>query len=287
MAESAYDRRMSDAGKRADAVAAYYDSDSADAFYHQVWGGEDIHIGLHADDDDRDIVAAGVKIVERMASALGDALNAETQLIDLGAGYGGSARRLVGMTGCSATCLNLSAVQNARNRKLNAQAGLEDRIDVIEGDFAAVPAPDGAFDVVWSQDAFLHAADQTAVLAEAYRLARPGGRLIFTDPMQRADGADPALSAVYARLDLDRLMSPEGYIAAGRALGFVDGAFDDLSPHLGRHYAAVRAAFGDRREAGAVDAGFADKMIVGLDAWVAASRSGRLAWGVVTMSKPA
>jgi sarcosine/dimethylglycine N-methyltransferase len=24
----------------------YYNSDDADAFYHNVWGGEDIHIGL-------------------------------------------------------------------------------------------------------------------------------------------------------------------------------------------------------------------------------------------------
>ena len=33
----------------ADSVAAtYYDSQDADQFYEQVWGGEDIHIGLYA-----------------------------------------------------------------------------------------------------------------------------------------------------------------------------------------------------------------------------------------------
>jgi len=277
---------MTSRSAQADAVAAYYDSDSADSFYAQIWGGEDIHIGLHRDDDDRDIVAAGVRIVERMAAALGEALGPEAGVIDLGAGYGGSARRLVRMTGCAATCLNLSAVQNARNRKLNAEAGLGDRIDVVEGDFAAVPAADASFDVVWSQDAFLHAADQAVVLAEAFRLVRPGGRLIFTDPMQRGSGPDPALAAVYARLDLEQLMTPDGYLAIGREHGFVDGAFDDLSPHLGRHYAAVRAALAERSAAGAVDAAFADKMIAGLDAWVAASRAGRLAWGVLTMRRP-
>lgn len=277
---------MSAPGDHTRSVAAYYDSDSADSFYAQIWGGEDIHIGLHADDDDHDVVAAGVRIVERMAAMLADMLGPTTRVIDLGAGYGGSARRLVRTTGCAATCLNLSAVQNERNRRLNTEAGLADRSDVIEGDFAAVPAPDAAFDIVWSQDAFLHAADQTVVLAEAFRLLRPGGRLIFTDPMQRADRADPALAAVYARLDLERLMTPDGYMAAGQAAGFIDAAFDDLSPHLGRHYAAVRAALAERRTAGAIDAAFADKMIVGLDAWVAASRAGRLAWGVLTMRKP-
>ena len=40
-------------GCAADSVAAtYYDSQDADQFYEQVWGGEDIHIGLYATPDE-------------------------------------------------------------------------------------------------------------------------------------------------------------------------------------------------------------------------------------------
>ena len=40
-------------GSAADSVAAtYYDSQDADQFYEQVWGGEDIHIGLYATPDE-------------------------------------------------------------------------------------------------------------------------------------------------------------------------------------------------------------------------------------------
>ncbi|MEM6490985.1 MAG: methyltransferase domain-containing protein [Pseudomonadota bacterium] len=270
-----------------DAVAAYYDSASADAFYARIWGGEDIHIGLHDDDADHDIAAAGARMVDFMADRLGDALHAQSRIIDLGAGYGGSARRLARRFGCAVTCVNLSAVQNARNERLNAEAGLAERITVVEGDFAQVPQPDGAFDVVWSQDAFLHAADQAAVIREAFRLLAPGGRLIFTDPMQRSAGADPGLAGVYARLNLTSLRTPDDYGAMADAIGFADADFEDLTPHHGRHYAAVRAILSAKRDdMPEVDAAFADRMLIGLDEWVAASNAGKLAWGVLTMRKP-
>jgi len=184
------------------------------------------------------------------------------------------------------TWLNLSAVQNERNRALNAAAGLNDRISVLEGDFTAAPAAEGAFDVVWSQDAFLHAADPAAVLREAFRLLGPGGRLIFTDPMQRAPGADPALTAVYARLSLKTLQTPQSYLDAAAEIGFADTAFEDLTPHHGRHYAAVRRALAARRD-DAIGAAFVDRMLAGLDEWVNATAAGRLAWGVFTMRKAA
>ena len=46
----------------------YYDSGDADKFYFDVWGGEDIHIGLYDGTDD--IKEASRRTVERMASKL-------------------------------------------------------------------------------------------------------------------------------------------------------------------------------------------------------------------------
>ena len=38
------------------------------------------------------------------------------------------------------------------------------RIEVVHGSFEDIPASDGAFDVVWSQDAILHSGDRTRAL---------------------------------------------------------------------------------------------------------------------------
>jgi len=59
-------KQMNDAIDHTKAVADYYDSADANAFYAEIWGGEDIHIGLYADDADDDIAGA-----DRIVSAGG------------------------------------------------------------------------------------------------------------------------------------------------------------------------------------------------------------------------
>src|SRR5690606_19893484 len=119
---------------------AYYDSSEADAFYKTIWGGEDIHIGLYRTDDEP-FANASRRPVQRKADRLVD-VGDDSRVLDLGAGYGGSARYLAERFGCHVTCLNLSETQNALNRQLTAQAGLSDRVRVVHGDFENVPEPD-------------------------------------------------------------------------------------------------------------------------------------------------
>ncbi len=70
----------------------YYNSEDADNFYFHIWGGEDIHIGLY-EHEDEEIATASRRTVEYMARQV-PGLNAESRVLDLGAGYGGAARYL-------------------------------------------------------------------------------------------------------------------------------------------------------------------------------------------------
>ena len=277
------------ATERADArdvAETYYDSDDADAFYSTVWGGEDLHVGLH--EDGRDIRQASDATVDLMAEML-PGLDETTRLLDLGAGYGGSMRRLAQRYGCAACCLNISETQNDANRARTRAARLSDRIAVIHASFDDIPLRDASQDAVWSQDAFLHAPDRAKVLAEAWRVLRPGGHLIFTDPMQ-ADDADPeALRPVYDRLQLDSLGSFRFYRETAERLGFELVEQRDMSERIGAHYARIRAEMLARRDAltaqGASEA-YLDRMAEGLSHWVYAAEAGRLAWGVQLFRKP-
>src|SRR5690606_11735343 len=94
----------------------YYDSNDADSFYAEIWGGEDIHIGLY-DPPTRSVRAASQATVDKLADTLRN-VSTETRVLDIGAGYGGTARSLARRFGCHVTCLNLSETQNARNRRL-------------------------------------------------------------------------------------------------------------------------------------------------------------------------
>ncbi|HZL92030.1 MAG TPA: methyltransferase domain-containing protein, partial [Vicinamibacterales bacterium] len=167
----------------------YYNSDDADRFYHDIWGGEDIHIGLYTGTND-DIRTASERTVAAMADSLGDRLTGASRVIDLGAGYGGAARWLVRKKDCRVTCVNLSEVQNERNRAANADKGYGGRITVLDGSFETIPCEDETFDIAWSQDSILHSADRKRVFREVDRVLRRGGEFIFTDPMQ-ADTCPP------------------------------------------------------------------------------------------------
>lgn len=264
----------------------YYDGDDADTFYSTVWGGEDLHVGIY--EKTADIREASVETVDRMIDAL-PGLTAETKVLDIGAGYGGSMRRIASRFGCEATCLNISETQNDTNRYKNRQAGFANKIRVVHGVFEDIPEPDAAYDVVWSQDAILHSDQREKVLQEVWRVLKPGGHFIFTDPMQADDVPEGVLQPVYDRLQLNSLGSFRFYREAATALGFEVVKQDVLTEHLRNHYARVgeelKKNYDGLIQKGAT-AQYLDKMVVGLENWVNAADAGHLAWGIQLFRKP-
>lgn len=266
----------------------YYNSDDADNFYYHVWGGEDIHVGIYETMDEA-IAIASQRTVDAMASQCLMNLSPQTRVIDVGAGYGGSARWLAGKFGCHVTCLNLSEVQNNRNRLMNTQQELADRIDVVDGSFEDIPAPDNSFDLAWSQDAILHSGKRAQVLDEVDRILKPGGEFVFTDPMQADDCPEGVLQPVLDRIHLDSLGSFAFYRQQAQRLGWEELQVLDLTPELVTHYTRVRQELAKRREslADKVSHEYMDRMIQGLGHWIDAGSNGYLAWGIMHFRKPA
>jgi sarcosine/dimethylglycine N-methyltransferase len=264
----------------------YYNSDDADAFYHRVWGGEDIHIGLYRTPEES-IRSASRRTVATMAGRL-KSLNKDSHVIDLGAGYGGAARWLAANVGCAVTCVNLSEVQNERNRALTAAAGLADRIEVIDGSFEAIPCGTDCCDVVWSQDSILHSGDRAVVLREIDRVLKPGGDVIFTDPMQADDCPPGVLGPVLQRIHLASLGSIGFYRERARALGWNEVAVLESTEHLVRHYSRVREELTSRRAELVADVSeqYLDLMVTGLGHWITAGERGYLVWGILHFSAP-
>ena len=260
---------------------AYYDSGEADAFYQAIWGGQDIHIGIYRDDAEP-IADASRRTVESMADRLIRS-DASTRVLDLGAGYGGSARYLADRFGCKVTCLNLSETQNALNRTLTAEAGLTELVDVVYGDFENIPEPDGSFDIVWSQDAILHSGNRTRVLDEVSRVLVGDGQFTFTDPMQSDTCPDRVLQPILDRIQLSTLASFGFYRTELTARGFEESRTEELTDQLRMHYSRVGKALQDRYDEAVKMSGqtYVDNMIKGLQHWVDGADRGYLAWGIM------
>jgi len=266
----------------------YYNSEDADNFYYNIWGGEDIHVGWYQSEDEP-IRDASARTVERMASKPRQKLDKHSEVIDIGAGYGGSARYLASQFGCHVVALNLSEAENERDREKNREQGLEDLVTVVDGDFAAIDCPDAAFDLVWSQDAMLHSGNRERVLCEVARITKPGGEFIFTDPMH-ADGIDLGeIQPILDRLHLQSLGSPGFYRETLENLGFEELAFEEATEQLARHYSRVLQELRARRDElkASVSEEYIDRMDQGLQHWIEGGRKGNLAWGIFHFRKKA
>ena len=262
----------------------YYNSSDADTFYATVWGGTDIHVGLYRGveglSDTDDIATASARTVERMSARV--APDSSTRVLDLGSGYGGSARHMAEVYGSHVTCLNLSEVENDYNRKRNEQEGHEHLIDVLEGSFEDIPFGNGKFDVVWSQDAIVHSGARDRVLSEVARVLAPGGKFVFTDLLAADHTPVDTLGPILKRLHLSSMGTPGYYReAAGRA-GLTYVEFDDLSTQLPIHYGRVLAETERRYDelSERISTDYLERMTAGLREWVARGQAGDLAWGI-------
>jgi sarcosine/dimethylglycine N-methyltransferase len=277
---------VSDARRVANVAETYYDSREADEFYFHIWGGEDIHIGLYDSPADP-IPSASRRTVEAMADEIAMVPDDRHRMIDVGSGYGGPARYLAERFGSRVVCLNISEVENARNRKANREQGLENLVSVRHGSFEDIPEPDESFDVVWSQDAILHSGNRDKVIAEVARILKPGGEFVFTDPMQADDCPPGVLQPVYDRIHLESLGSVRSYRAAAARHGLEEVAIRPMPKQLRNHYAAVKAELQARYDeiVRIASKDYVDRMLVGLQNWVDAADKGYLNWGILHFRK--
>ncbi len=193
-------------------VARHYDE--LDAFYRDVWG-EHVHHGLWLRGDESRLVA-----VHQLAELVADEalIGPGTRVIDIGCGYGATARLFAGERGANVTAITISAAQHAvaitassssfssslssSFPLLHTAAGAEKDEDeekeetspadsirpslrpspnprFLLGDWLANDLPAATFDAAIAIESSEHMPDKPRFFAEAARVLRLGGRLVI------------------------------------------------------------------------------------------------------------
>jgi len=103
------------------------------------------------------------------------------KVLDAGCGIGGSSIWMAKQHGNTVTGITISAKQADYARQHALRHQIAERVTFEVADFCATPFPDASFDVVWALESSCHALNKADFLREAWRLLRPGGRIVVCD----------------------------------------------------------------------------------------------------------
>lgn len=148
--------------------------------YKDAWALNEamsIHYG-YRDRSARTFKKSLIRMNEIMAEAAG--IRAGERVLDAGCGIGGSSIFLREHFNSDVTGISLSERQVSVARELADRRKL-DGIRFLTANYLNTDFPDASFDVVWACESMCYADDKEAFIKEAWRLLRPGGRLVIAD----------------------------------------------------------------------------------------------------------
>ena len=160
-------------------VINYYNATHID--YRALWSGDidrAIHFGFY-DDLAKNHRTAGLRLNQVLAEKVH--IEDSDIVIDAGCGYGGSAFWLAEKIGCKVFGITLVPFQVVKGQRYLKERKLEDKVEILEMDFSNTTFDNESFSVYWALESLVHAENRADVLKEAYRLLKPGGRIVIAE----------------------------------------------------------------------------------------------------------
>lgn len=165
-------------------------------------------------------------------------------IADIGCGIGGPARWIASKCGCTVTGVDLTAEHCDAARELTAACGMADRVRILEGSALALPLPDASFDRAYSHNVVMNIADKAQVYREAFRILKPGGRLVLLHVNAGPNGPITAWPMGWASLPENSFLATSAETRRDvAAAGFDIVSFRETPPASAAEAAAARQKF--------------------------------------------
>lgn len=188
-------------------------------------------------------------------------IKAGQKVLDAGCGIGGSAVWLAETYGVEVFGVTLSADQVRRATENAARRGMSHLAKFSQQDYTKLDVDAATFDVVFALESASCALNKHEFFSEAFRVLKPGGRLVLSDgfrlrrPFATQDD-EVLLGQFLTGWALPDLSTPDELTRPAKEAGFEDVLFEDVSkraePSMHRLYEISRRSLPLARLLGAL-----------------------------------
>lgn len=175
-------------------IVSYYENTWLD--YRVCWMNRKnraVHFG-YFNEDVKDHNNSLENLNQVMANKI--SLYAGDLVLDAGCGQGGSSFWIAENIGAKVKGITLVPHQVEIANKDSFERNLTDKVSFSIQDYCNTSFADETFSVIWACESLCHTVEKANFYKEAYRLLKPGGRLIVAEYIRK----DRPLSAAYERL---------------------------------------------------------------------------------------